>query len=48
MDELRTTAQEGDFQVSRKGKLVCKWNGKEKGGGLITKEGSQGVRENVP
>jgi hypothetical protein len=42
VDELRTTVQEGDFQVSIKGNLICKWNGKKgkrKGG---RKKGSQG------
>jgi hypothetical protein len=47
VDELLTTAQEGDFQVSRRGKLVCKWNkGKRKRG--ITTRGHKGDHEHVP
>ncbi len=29
---IRITAQEGDFQVSRKGKLARKWERRKKGG----------------
>ncbi len=47
MDELHTTAQEGDFQVSRRGKLVCKWNGEREKDGK-TKRGHKGDREHVP
>jgi hypothetical protein len=34
VDKLRFTVQEGDFQVSTKGILMCKWGGKgEREGG---------------
>jgi hypothetical protein len=37
---IHTTAQEGDFQVSRREKMACKLEEEGKGG-LITKKGSQ-------